>query len=149
MTSVVQRVTQAAVSVEGRPHAAIGPGLLALVGARKEDAEADARWLGGKIAALRVFEDDDGRMNRSLANTGGDVLAISQFTLLARNRKGNRPSFNDAAPPDRARLLYQVFLDALRDALGKPPASGVFAASMQVSLVNDGPVTLILDSRSP
>jgi D-aminoacyl-tRNA deacylase len=126
----------------------IGPGLLVLLGVASGDTEADAQWLAEKICALRIFEDADGKMNRSVVETAGGILVVSQFTLLASTRKGARPSFNDAARPELAIPLYEAFNRCAAAALGRPVATGRFAAMMQVSLVNDGPVTLVIDSRA-
>lgn len=154
MRSVVQRVASARVSIGGEVTATIGPGLLILVGVQRGDAETDAHWLARKIAGLRIFADADGRMNQSLVDPSPGMpvlerqaLVVSQFTLLASTRKGTRPSFNDAAPPDAAVSLYDAFIRELALALGRPVATGTFGAMMQVELVNDGPVTLVLDSR--
>jgi len=144
--AVVQRVSRGEVRVEGRVTGAVGRGLLVLVGVAKEDAEADARALADKVAALRIFEDAAGKMNLAVAEVGGGVLVVSQFTLLGDARKGNRPSFVDAAPPEAANALYEAFCAALREK-GLPVGQGVFRAHMEVELVNDGPVTLLLDSR--
>jgi D-aminoacyl-tRNA deacylase len=140
MRALVQRVGEAAVSVDGAEVARIGPGLLVLLGIRRGDTGAQADRLALKLLALRIFEDDEGRMNRSVADTGGDVLCVSQFTLYGDARKGNRPSFINAAPPEEAEPLYEQ----VRAALGAQ--GGIFGARMQVALVNDGPVTLLLDT---
>src|SRR5688500_10821031 len=147
MRAVIQRVTRAHVSVDEDTTGEIGRGLLVLLGVAPTDTEADAQWLAEKICALRVFEDDEGRMNRSVVEVGGGILVVSQFTLFASTRKGTRPSFNDAAKPEIAVPLYENFLRQMTMTLGRPIASGEFGAAMQVSLVNDGPVTLILDSQ--
>ena len=144
MRAVVQRVSEALVSVAGTSHARCGPGFLVLLGVAVGDDEERSRALAGKIARLRVFEDDDGRFDRSLLDVGGEALVVSQFTLLGDARKGNRPSFTDAAPPEIAEPLYERFCDALEGA-GVRVGRGVFGARMQVSLVNDGPVTIVLD----
>ena len=148
MRAVVQRVKSASVTVDGEVTGEIGAGLLVLLGVARDDADEDGKWLAAKIPTLRVFEDDEGKMNRSLADIGGGLLVVSQFTLLGSVRKGTRPSFNDAAPPDVARELYEKFVAHCATALGRPVATGRFAAMMDVALVNDGPVTLILDTRS-
>jgi D-tyrosyl-tRNA(Tyr) deacylase len=148
MRVVVQRVSEAAVAIDGREVARIGVGLLVLVGVETGDTAADAAWLAGKLAALRIFPDADGKMNRSVRETGGGVLVVSQFTLHAATAKGNRPGFTRAAPPEEALPLYERFLDDLERETGRRPERGVFAADMQVRLVNDGPVTIILDSRA-
>ncbi|NOT24013.1 MAG: D-tyrosyl-tRNA(Tyr) deacylase [Nitrospiraceae bacterium] len=147
MKAVVQRVTRAAVRVEGQTVGQIGPGLLVLLGVAKGDGETDRRYLRDKIRALRIFSDEQGKMNRSLADTGGSVLLVSQFTLLGRTSKGRRPSFDEAAPPEEARRLYEQLLTDLRDS-GTHVETGIFAAQMQVELLNDGPVTFVIDSRS-
>jgi D-tyrosyl-tRNA(Tyr) deacylase len=141
--AVVQRVSEARVTVAGETVGEIGPGLLVLLGVGHDDERAGIVVLAGKVARLRIFADDAGQMNRSVLDTGGSVLAISQFTLLADTRKGNRPSFIAAAPPERAEPLYEAFVGALR-ALGVDVATGRFGRSMEVALVNDGPVTIIL-----
>ena len=145
MRAVLQRVTNAKVEVEGTIRAEIGPGLLVLLGVSRTDAGEDAEFLAGKVAQLRIFNDDAGKMNRSLLETGGAMLAVSQFTLYGDCRKGRRPSFDDAAPADQARHLYELFVAAARR-LGVRVETGVFQAHMAVTLVNDGPVTLIVES---
>jgi D-tyrosyl-tRNA(Tyr) deacylase len=144
MRAVVQRVSRAAVRVDGQTVGSCGPGLLVLVGARHEDTSETAERLAAKIARLRIFPDDAGRFDRSLLDTAGEALVVSQFTLLADTRKGNRPSFTDAAKPEVAEPLVEHFADALR-ALGVRVDTGVFGARMEVELVNDGPVTILLD----
>jgi D-tyrosyl-tRNA(Tyr) deacylase len=146
MRAVVQRVSRAAVAVEGKPVAEIGCGMLVLLGVEKGDLESDARYLLEKTVGLRIFEDDEGKMNRCLADMDGSLLVVSQFTLLGDVRKGRRPSFVDAEEPGRARQLYELFITLAREA-GIPVSGGVFQAMMDVSLVNDGPVTLIMDSK--
>jgi D-tyrosyl-tRNA(Tyr) deacylase len=146
MRAVLQRVTSAHVEVDGQTVGAIGPGLMVLLGVERGDTETDLSWLVDKTAGLRVFGDDDGKMNRSLQEMGGAVLAVSQFTLLADCSKGRRPGFSAAAPPDEAARLYAAYTDALR-IRGITVATGIFQADMAVHLVNDGPVTLLLDSR--
>lgn len=153
MRAVVQRVRRAAVEVEGRPVSAIGPGILALIGVARGDGPAQATWLAEKLAHLRIFEesgpgDRGGKLDRSVLDTGGEVLVVSQFTLLGDARKGRRPDFAAAAPAEAARPLVDAVLDRLR-ALGVRTASGIFQASMIISLENDGPVTLILESPVP
>ena len=147
MRSVVQRVSSARVSVADQTLGEIEMGLLVFVGIAPGDTEADAQWLAEKICALRIFEDAEGRMNRSLIETGGGILVVSQFTLFASTRKGTRPSFNDAAKPEAAIPLYESFVRFATAALGRPVATGRFAAKMDVSLINDGPVTLLIDSK--
>jgi len=146
MRAVIQRVSSARVVIDGREHSKIGRGILVLVGVEKDDTTEDAALLARRITELRIFEDDAGKMNRSITETGGQILAVSQFTLLGDCRKGRRPSFDGAAPPDVARALYQKFVDEI-DALGIPVSTGVFQAMMDVELINQGPVTFILDSR--
>ncbi|MEH6462231.1 D-aminoacyl-tRNA deacylase [Chitinimonas sp. JJ19] len=149
MRVVLQRVSEAAVAVDGQTVGRIGPGLLLLVGAEADDGEADIGWLVQKLCKLRVFGDEQGVMNCSLLDVGGEVLAVSQFTLFASVKKGNRPSWSRAAPGPVSQPLFDRFVAAMSQALGKPVPTGVFGADMQVSLINDGPVTLMLDSRAP
>jgi len=143
--AVVQRVSSARVEVDGEVTGAIERGLLVLLGVARDDGEKEAAWIADKIAGLRIFEDDAGKMNLSVEDVGGSVLVVSQFTLLGDCHKGRRPSFTAAAPPDRADALYQVVVARLREH-GLPVETGVFQAHMAVHLVNDGPVTLILDA---
>ena len=143
--ALVQRVSEASVEVAGEAVSAIGPGLLVLVAAGAGDTPRDAAWMAGKVARLRVLADGEGRMNLSVLDTGGTVLAVSQFTLYGDASRGNRPGFTAAAPPDEAEALVDAFADALRE-LGVPVEQGVFGAHMRVSLVNDGPVTIWLES---
>ncbi len=145
MRAVVQRVSRASVAVDGRIVGEIAQGLLVLIGVSTSDAEADADYLVEKIAGLRIFEDGDGKMNRSVVYIGGAVLAVSQFTLYGDVRRGKRPSFDGAAPPERARELYEYFVARFRQR-GLRCETGQFQAMMSVSLVNQGPVTLLLDS---
>lgn len=145
MRAVLQRVTSASVSVAGEVIAAIGPGLLVLVGAARADTPADAELLARKTAELRIFNDEQGKFNRSLLDVRGEALVVSQFTLFADTRKGRRPGFTEAAPPEVAAPLVDAYAAALRG-LGVPVATGRFGASMQVALVNDGPVTILLDT---
>ena len=147
MRCVIQRVRRAAVEVGGQTAGAVGPGMVVLLGVREDDEERDAEWLAAKTVKLRIFDDEDGVMNRSILETDGDILVVSQFTLHANVRKGNRPSYNLAAGPDRAVPLYEHYAAKVEEALGKPIQRGVFGAEMLVSLVNDGPVTIIMDSR--
>ena len=149
MRAVVQRVREAEVGIAGAAASGIGPGLLVFVGVEAGDTAADADWLARKIAALRIFADEAGKMNRDVREVGGELLVVSQFTLHASTKRGNRPSFIRAAPPGEAVPLYERFCGTLGDAAGRPPARGVFAADMQVRLVNDGPVTIVIDSRRP
>jgi D-tyrosyl-tRNA(Tyr) deacylase len=148
MRVVIQRVLEASVSISGAVTASIGPGLMVLVGICEEDGREDIEWLVRKIAALRVFDDAAGVMNRSVVDAGGDVLVVSQFTLMASTRKGNRPAYIRAARPEVAIPLYEQFCAALEAALGKPVPTGTFGADMQVSLINDGPVTICIDTKN-
>jgi D-tyrosyl-tRNA(Tyr) deacylase len=144
----VQRVLEARVEVDHRVVAAVGAGMLVLVGIARDDTPADRDWLVRKLADLRIFDDESGVMNRAVNDVGGHVLAVSQFTLYASTRKGNRPSWSAAAPPDIAGPAFDAFVAALSEQLGKPVPCGVFGAHMRVALVNDGPVTIGLDSRN-
>ena len=146
MRAVCQRVSSASVSVDGRVTGAIGAGLCVLVGVAQGDGEEDAAWLAGKVVEVRIFEDEQGKMNKSLLDVRGGLLAVSQFTLLGDARTGRRPAFTAAAPPDAAKALYDRFC-ALCRARGLDVQEGVFRATMQVSTVNEGPVTLLLDSK--
>ncbi|MBI4473893.1 MAG: D-tyrosyl-tRNA(Tyr) deacylase [Acidobacteria bacterium] len=146
MRAVIQRVSSARVVIDAKEYSRISHGLLVLLGVEKDDTADDAAALARRIVELRIFEDDAGKMNRSIADAGGQILAVSQFTLLGDCRRGRRPSFDPAAPPDLARALYQRFVNEV-DALGIPVATGVFQAMMDVELTNQGPVTFILDSR--
>ena len=147
MKAVVQRVTRATVEVEGRTVGAIGGGLLVLLGVAKGDGEADCRFMVDKLRGLRIFADEAGKMNRSLVDVGGAILLVSQFTLLGSTKSVRRPGFDDAAPPEEAKRWYDQVSDVLK-AQGTTVENGVFAAHMKVELVNDGPVTFLLDSRS-
>jgi D-tyrosyl-tRNA(Tyr) deacylase len=147
MRVVVQRVASAKVTVEGRVTGEIGRGLLVLQGIAADDMPADGEWLAQKLTRLRIFPDEAGQMNRSIVDIGGEILLVSQFTLHASTQKGTRPSFNAAARPEVARPLYELFQQQLAQSLGRPVATGEFGAMMSVSLVNDGPVTLIIDSK--
>ncbi|MFO0594548.1 MAG: D-aminoacyl-tRNA deacylase [Myxococcaceae bacterium] len=147
MRAVLQRVKEASVTVDGQVVGAIGPGLLVLLGVGKGDGEADLDFMVDKIPQLRIFEDEAGKMNRSLLDGSKQLLAVSQFTLYADTRKGRRPSFLDAMPPEDAKAMYARFCNACR-ASGLTVAEGVFAADMKVALVNDGPVTIVLDSKA-
>lgn len=148
MRVVIQRVTQAAVAIDGATKAAIGQGLMILVGIEEADNETDADWLAQKIVKLRIFDDENGVMNRSVADIDGEILIVSQFTLHALTAKGNRPSYIRAARPEQAIPLYNHFCLAARQLLGKPVATGTFGADMQISLVNNGPVTILIDSQN-
>jgi D-tyrosyl-tRNA(Tyr) deacylase len=146
MRAVVQRVSRGEVRVDGKAVGAVGEGLVVLLGVARDDAEADARTMADKLAGLRIFEDQDGKMNLALGEVGGGLLVISQFTLLGDVRKGNRPGFIEAAPPEAADALYQQVCARLREK-GLPVATGIFRADMEVELVNRGPVTILLDTR--
>ena len=148
MRVVIQRVLEASVSIGGTVTAAIGPGLMILLGICEEDGAEDIEWLVRKIAGLRVFDDADGVMNVDIRDAGGDALVVSQFTLLASTKKGNRPSYIRAARPEVAIPLYEQFCASLEAALGKPVPTGTFGADMQVSLINDGPVTICIDTKN-
>jgi D-tyrosyl-tRNA(Tyr) deacylase len=145
MKAVVQRVAHSNVKVNGQQIGAIEKGLLVLLGVGHDDTEKQVKWLAEKIINLRIFEDQDGKMNRSLQDVGGSMLVVSQFTLLGDCRKGRRPSFVAAAPPDQAEMLYERFVSLIKQ-MGITVATGKFGAMMQVSLINDGPVTLIIDT---
>lgn len=147
MRLVIQRVSSASVTVDGTVVSETGRGLLVLVGVENGDTEEDARWLSCKTAGLRIFDDSDGVMNLSVKDIGGDVLSVSQFTLTASTRKGNRPSYIRAAGHELAVPLYEKYCDEVSALLGKPVGRGIFGADMKVSLLNDGPVTIIIDSR--
>ena len=148
MRIVIQRVTEASVTINGQLHSTIGHGLMVLVGVREGDTLDDMRWLAQKTVNLRIFDDEQGVMNRSIIDAGGEVLAVSQFTLNASTKKGNRPSYIRAARPEVAIPLYEQFCASLEAALGKPVPTGTFGADMQVSLVNDGPVTICIDTTN-
>ncbi len=147
MRIILQRVSRASVSIGGEMHSSIGHGLMVLVGVEQGDTEADALWLAAKTAALRIFPDGEGVMNRSVLDAGGEILAVSQFTLTASTRKGNRPSYIRAAAHDLATPLYQLYCDELSRITSRTTRQGVFGADMQVELINDGPVTIMIDSR--
>ena len=147
MRVIVQRVLSARVEVDGQVTGSIGPGLLVLAGLENGDTPADLAWMSSKLTRMRIFPDADGVMNRSVVDTNGDVLAVSQFTLFASVRKGNRPSWSRAAPPAIARPLFETFVRQLENDLGRYVPTGVFGADMKVHLVNDGPVTLFIDSK--
>lgn len=147
MKTVLQRVKRAGVSIGGRAHASIGPGLLILLGIAPDDTPQDADWLVKKVAALRIFDDAGGVMNRSVADVGGEVLVVSQFTLMASYKKGNRPSYTGAARHEVAIPLYEYFCAEIGRAVGRPAQTGQFGADMQVELLNDGPVTICMDTH--
>ena len=148
MRSVIQRVARASVSVDGEVKSSIGSGILVLLGVEEEDTQKDVDWLAAKISRLRIFDDTDGVMNLSVVDVGGEVLVISQFTLYGSVRKGNRPSYNRAAGPKIAVPLYQAFVQAMNRETGKKAGTGEFGARMKVALVNDGPVTIVIDTRN-
>ena len=147
MRALIQRVSSASVTIDGRVKSSIGPGLLVLLGVGHEDEESDIDFLVKKTAGLRIFDDAEGVMNRSVMDVGGDVMVVSQFTLMAQTRKGNRPSYIEAAGHEKAITMYESFCRTLSDTLGKPVGTGEFGADMKVSLVNDGPVTIYMDSK--
>jgi D-aminoacyl-tRNA deacylase len=147
MRALIQRVKEAAVKVDGRAKAVIGPGLLILLGIEREEDLEEIAWLSGKLARLRIFNDSEGKMNRSITEINGQALVVSQFTLFASVQRGNRPSYSRAAPPETARPLYERFVQQLAADLGQSVQTGEFGAVMEVTLVNDGPVTLLLDSK--
>ena len=148
MKAVVQRVAEASVSIDGKEHTSIGRGLLVFLGIHKLDTNEDIEWMVRKISHLRVFEDDNQQMNCDLKSIQGELLIVSQFTLIASTKKGNRPSFNNAADPQKGKTFYEDVVQALSATLGYLVKTGVFAANMQVSLVNDGPVTIAFDTRN-
>jgi D-tyrosyl-tRNA(Tyr) deacylase len=148
MRIVIQKVTQASVTINGKVKAAIGIGYLILVGIESADTEEDAAWLVKKIIGLRIFEDENGVMNLSINQVGGDIVVVSQFTLMASYKKGNRPSWLRAAPHEISIPLYESFCRQLQEALGKPIGTGEFGAMMQVALVNDGPTTICMDTKN-
>lgn len=148
MKTVIQRVQSASVSIEGNMHASIGQGLLILVGIQADDTDEDIEWLAGKIGNLRIFDDENGVMNLSVKEIKGEILAVSQFTLMARTKKGNRPSYIDAARPEISVPLYEKFVKAMSEEIQKDIKTGVFGANMQVTLINDGPVTILMDSKN-
>lgn len=147
MRVVIQRVTEASVTVEGRCISAINSGLLVLVGVENGDTEEDAKWLASKTAGLRIFNDEEGVMNRSVVDIDGELLAVSQFTLTASTRKGNRPSYIRAAGHELAVPMYEKYCELLEEAASRPVQKGIFGADMKIRLLNDGPVTIIIDSK--
>ena len=148
MRAVIQRVTKAGVTVNGEQVAAITNGMLVLLGIGTQDTQEDIQWLSQKIANLRIFNDEDGIMNKSLLTVNGDMVVVSQFTLMASTKKGNRPSYIQAARPETAVPHYEEFVNAMEDIIGKKVHTGVFGADMKVELVNDGPVTIIIDTKN-
>lgn len=149
MRAILQRVSQAQVTSEGQTLAQQGPGFLILLGVTDNDTNQDLAWMVRKIVGMRIFEDEEGKMNHAIIETAGDITVVSQFTLFASTKKGNRPSFLQAATPEISKPLYEEFCSALSQALNKPVGRGQFGAMMEVSLVNDGPVTISLDSKNP
>ena len=148
MRAVIQRVVEASVIIKKQKVAAIQQGLLVLLGVEIEDTKEDALWMANKIAALRIFSDEEGVMNKSITEIGGEAIVVSQFTLHAKTKKGNRPSYIKAARPEQSIPLYEQFKEDLSIAIGKQVQSGEFAANMQVSLINDGPVTILIDTKN-
>ena len=148
MRAVIQRVSEASVTIDGQIRAAIQNGLVVLLAIKEADTPEDNEWLSGKIVRLRIFPDDNGVMNRSVQEAGGDVLLISQFTLFASTKKGNRPSYTRAARPEIAIPLYEAFIRCLTQGLGRAVRTGEFGADMKVRLINDGPVTIVIDSKN-
>ena len=148
MRSVIQRVTKASVVIDGKINGSIGAGLLVFLGIEDADNKEDIEWLAGKIVNLRIFNDDSGIMNRSVLDIAGEILMISQFTLHASTKKGNRPSYIKASKPDIALPLYEKMIQQLTDKLGKKIGTGIFGADMKVELLNDGPVTIVIDSKN-
>lgn len=148
MRAVVQRVTRASVTIDGNCTASIGVGFLILLGVEEADTEEDSLWLAGKIARMRVFEDEEGLMNRSIEDVHGNMIVVSQFTLFASTKKGNRPSYIRAARPDTAIPLYEHFVNALKQEFSGSVQTGVFGADMKVDLLNDGPVTIVIDTKN-
>lgn len=148
MRAVIQRVSSASVTIDGQVKSSIGKGLLVLLGVGYEDGQEDIDWLVKKISGLRIFDDEAGVMNRSVVDVGGEALVVSQFTLMASTKKGNRPSYIHAAGHEIAVPLYESFCTALSEAVGKPVGTGEFGADMKVSLVNDGPVTICIDTKN-
>ena len=148
MKVVIQRVTRASVTIGQQLFSSIGKGILVLVGIQSDDTDEDINWLASKIVNLRIFDDENGIMNKSILDSDGEILAVSQFTLMARTKKGNRPSYIDAAPPAISIPLYEKFVATLSQELHKEVQTGQFGANMQVELLNDGPVTIIIDSKN-
>ena len=148
MRTVIQRVQRASVTVNGSTVSSIGQGLLLLLGVEAADTEEDVQWLSRKVLGLRIFDDEEGVMNRNIMDIGGDIIVVSQFTLMASYKKGNRPSWIRAAGHEHAVPMYESFVAALREGLGKPIGTGIFGAEMQVELVNDGPVTICMDTKN-
>ncbi|MBT7725759.1 MAG: D-tyrosyl-tRNA(Tyr) deacylase [Flavobacteriales bacterium] len=148
MRAVIQRVSQASVSIDEKKVASINEGILVLLGIETQDTKEDSEWLANKISSLRIFSDKDGKMNKSVTEVNGEVIVVSQFTLHAKTKKGNRPSYIKSSRPEHAMPLYEQFKKDLSDVIGKEVQSGEFAADMKVSLTNDGPVTIIIDTKN-
>lgn len=148
MRAVIQRCKKVELFIDNKIHSSIGTGLLVLLGVGNEDNIADIEWLAGKISRLRIFSDAEGKMNLSVQDIAGEILVVSQFTLFASTKKGNRPSYIDSAPPEKAIPLYENFIDMLKQESGVNVETGVFGADMSIDLINDGPVTIIIDSKS-
>lgn len=148
MKVVIQRVLEASVTIDNKLYSSIGNGMVLLIGIQADDTEEDLEWLAGKVCNLRIFDDENGIMNRSILEAGGDILAVSQFTLMARTKKGNRPSYIDAARPEISIPVYEKFVQSLSCMMQKEIKTGVFGADMKVSLINNGPVTIIIDSKN-
>jgi D-tyrosyl-tRNA(Tyr) deacylase len=148
MRVVIQRVKQASVEINGNVHSAIGKGFLILVGVDEVDEDEDIQYIASKVAALRIFQDEEGKMNKNVIEVGGECLVVSQFTLFASTKKGNRPSFMRSAKPERAVEMYAKFVHELQNKIGMPIQTGEFGADMAVALINDGPVTITMDSRA-
>lgn len=148
MRAVIQRVSQASVSIDEKKVALINEGILVLLGIETQDTKEDSEWLSNKISSLRIFSDKDGKMNKSVTEVNGEVIVVSQFTLHAKTKKGNRPSYIKSSRPEHAIPLYEQFKKDLSDVIGKEVQSGEFAADMKVSLTNDGPVTIIIDTKN-
>ncbi len=148
MRAVIQRVSRASVTVEGQVVSAIGQGLLVLLGIEDADGKEDSDWLSQKITNLRIFNDADGVMNRSVLDVGGDIIVVSQFTLHAQTKKGNRPSYIKASKPDVAIPIYEAFVQRMEQDMGKKVGTGIFGADMKVELLNDGPVTIMMDTKN-
>lgn len=147
MKAILQRVSESTLKIDGMVHSSIETGLLVLLGLEQEDSIEDVNYLVSKIVQMRIFSDDEGKMNRSVMEINGDMMVVSQFTLLADTKKGNRPSFIRAAKPEKAIPLYEAFIDGCNDAIKRQVKTGVFGADMKISLTNDGPVTIVLDSK--
>lgn len=148
MRAILQRVLEASVTVEGELISSIGPGLLILLGVEEGDTEEDVAWLSGKISRMRIFSDEEGKMNQSVVDTCGEIIVVSQFTLHASTKKGNRPSFLKSAAPAISEPLYEKFCESVTAEIGKPVGRGIFGADMKVALINDGPVTIFVDTRA-